>query len=182
MIRSGRRLAIVVGALLTLSTVGAGLAQAASDTQQGSVSATAPTMITASTDPTAAAPQLGGERLRALSDRLLERGLGRFGRHLVHATVTFLDRNGDLVTLQFDHGTVSAISDGSLTIAEAGGSSVTVATTDETRVRKGRQPAELTDLAVGDDIVVVSTLDSGAATARRIVMLPAAPTAGGGGS
>jgi hypothetical protein len=65
---------------------------------------------------------------------------------------------------------VSAIGDDTLTIAEAGGASETVATTAETRVRKDRKPAKLTDLAVGDEVFVVSVFDGGTATARGIVV------------
>jgi hypothetical protein len=155
MARPRWRLAIVAGALIILSTVGVGLAQAAP----------APAVPSASV--AEAAPPLLGERLR---ERVGERGPGRLGRHLVHGTVTFVGRDGELVTLQFDHGTVSAIGDDTVTIAEAGGASETVATTAETRVRKDRKPAKLTDLAVGDEVFVVSVVDGGTATARGIVV------------
>lgn len=173
------RLAIVAGALIVLSAIGGSLVQAAS----------APSASTASTgvvSPAATVPAaigsdlplLLGERLRALRDRFGDGGLGRLRKHLVHGTVTVLARDGKLVTIQLDHGTISSLGDGSITIAEAGGSSVTVATTAETRVRKDRQPASLAALAVGDEVVVASVVDGGSATARGIVVPP--PAAMGG--
>lgn len=84
--------------------------------------------------------------------------------------MTFVNRDGEIVTLQFDHGTISAIDAAAVTIAEKGGSNVTVGTNDDTRVRKGRKPATLADLAVGDEVFVVSVVDDGAATARGIVV------------
>lgn len=168
------RLAIVAAALLLLSAIGGGLVQASA-------------MPAAARDTAAGerAPLIG-ERLAALRDRFGPRELGRLRKHLVHGTVTVLDRDGKLITLQLDHGTIAAIGDGSITIHEAGDASVTVATTSETRVRKGRAPSNLAALAVGDEVVVVSELDGSTATARRILVPaprpdgPASPATPGG--
>ena len=105
--------------------------------------------------------------------------------HLVHGTLTVVDRDGKLVTYQLDHGTVSAVGTASITIAEAGGSSVTVSTTTATRVRKDAQPSTLAGLKVGDEVVVRSTVDGGTATRqadRRAAGGPAvtAPSGSGG--
>lgn len=159
------RLAIVAGALIVLSAIGGGLVQAASPS-------TSPTTAGAATS---TPPVVAGERLRALRDRLGNGALGRLRKHLVHGTVTVLDRDGKLIALQFDHGTVSAIGDGSISIAEAGGATVTVGTTAETRVRKDRAAASLGNLTLGDEVVVQSTVEAGSPTAKRIVVLPPAP-------
>ncbi|MDO8483463.1 MAG: DUF5666 domain-containing protein [Candidatus Limnocylindrales bacterium] len=171
------RLAIVAGALIVLSAIGGGLVQAgsASSASTTSTGPVPPTTAAAPTEIGSDLPSFVGERLRALRDRFGDRGLGRLRKHLVHGTVTVLDRDGELITLQFDHGTISAIGDGSITIAEAGGSSVTLATTAEARVRKDRKPASLSALAVGDEVVVHSVLDAGSATARWIVVPAHAP-------
>ena len=176
------RLALAAGAILVLSAFGGGVVQAvaaqASTAPATSTASGAPTSVT--TGPTANGsdlPTLAAERRLALRERLGDGGLGRLRKHLVHGTITVLDRDGKLITLQLDHGTVSAIGSGSVSIAEAGGTSVTVGTTAETRVRKDRKPASLTDLAVGDEVVVVSMVTDGTATARRIVVPPTAPTA-----
>jgi hypothetical protein len=158
------RLAIVAAALLLISAIGGGLAQAA------------PAPATAHGAAAAGSGASSGARLAALRDRLGPRELGRLRKHLVHGTVTVLDRDGKLITLQLDHGTISAIGDGSITIHEAGDTSVTVVTTSETRVRKGLRPSNLDALAVGNEVMVVSVLDGSTATARRIVVLIPRPT------
>lgn len=182
-----RRLAIVTGALIVLSAVGGGLAQAASTsstlsasiTTSGATDAVVPATATMSTETGADLPLFAGERLRALRDRFGDGNLARLRRHLVHGTVTVLDRDDKLVTLQLDHGTISAIGASSITIAEAGGSSVTVATNADTRVRKDRKPGSLAALAVGDEVVVKSVVDGGSATARRIVVPAPVPGSAG---
>jgi hypothetical protein len=132
------------------------------------------------------ATPVGGRQLARSVTGSAARDLGRLRKHLVHGTVTVLDRDGELITLQLDHGTIAAIGDGSITIGEAGNTSVTVATTADTRVRKGRAPASLAALAVGDEVVVVSVVDGSTATARRILVpaprasAPATPAAAGG--
>lgn len=171
------RLAIVIGALLLLTAVGAGFVQAAP--MAASTTATAPAVSTpAEFDPDE--PARLGERLRALRDRSGDGRLGRLRQHLVHGTFTVLNRDSDLVTIQLDHGTVAAIADGTVTISEAGGRSVTVTTTAETRVRKGAAPASLAALEVGDEVVVHSVVADGTATARFIVVPPAAPAVASG--
>jgi hypothetical protein len=162
------RLAIVAGALLLLTGLGAGLVQAAPSPASAAATSSAP-----AAEPDSPGPL--GERLRALRDRFGDGRLARFRQHLVHGTFTVLGRDGELVTIQLDHGTVAAIPDGTITIAEAGDTSVTVNTTDDTKVRKDRAPSLLAALDVGDEVVVHSIVEEGAATARFIVVPPPAP-------
>ena len=98
------RLAIMAAALVLLSAIGGGLVQAAP--------------VTASAHGTAVAGSGAstGARLAALRDRLGPRELGRLRKHLVHGTVTVLDRDGKLITLQLDHGTIATIGGSSITI------------------------------------------------------------------
>ena len=175
------RLGIVAGALIVLTAFGGGLVQAASGTptSAGSAAAAAPAPAAGSSTTTSEQPSYAGERLRALRDRLADRGLGRFRKHLVHGTFTVLDRDSAPVTVQLDHGTVSSIGEGSITIAEAGGSSVTVGTTADTRVRKGGKPATLAALVLGDEVFVRSIVEGGSAGVRSIVVPPAAPAGAG---
>lgn len=172
-----RRLALMVGALIVLGAISGGLVRAAAANANP---ATTTTAAAPPTEPGTDLPLFVGERLRALRDRFGDGGLGHLRRHLVHGTVTVLDRNGKLITLQLDHGTISAIGDDSITIAEAGGSSVTVRTTAETRVRKDRKSASLAALAVGDEVVVHSIVDGGSATARWILVPPPVPASATG--
>ncbi len=173
------RLGLVAGALVVLGAIGAGLVQAAPAPASPRADAAAPVAtaddaaalldaLALTTDPASSSGAIPAQLL-ALRDRLEGRLAGLRG-HLVHGTLTVLDRDGKLVTLQLDHGTVSAVGGGSITIAEAGGTSVSVATTAQTRVRKDKKPATLADLKVGDEVVVTSTVDGGSATAKRVVV------------
>jgi hypothetical protein len=98
----------------------------------------------------------------------------RLGRHLVHAEATVTDRDGNLVTLQFDHGTVESIDGTSLAISEQGGATVTVSVDDATKIWVGREQGGLGDLTAGAEIFVQSRLDDGGALARRILIAPTA--------
>jgi hypothetical protein len=64
-----------------------------------------------------------------------------------------------------------------MTVAEAGGASVTLTTDTTTRVRKDGKKATLADLRSGNEVVVVS-LVGGTGTSRAILVVipPAAPT------
>ena len=99
--------------------------------------------------------------------------LGRWAlKHLVHAVVTVEGEDGDLYTIQLDRGTVTVVDADSLTVSEAGGSSVTVALNSETRVREGRERSNLDAVDVGDEVFVQSRIDGGT-LAKRIVIIPA---------
>lgn len=116
------------------------------------------------------APELeraAGDPPGALRQRLLRLA----GRNVVHAEVV-VDRDGELVTFRLDRGTVSSVGSGTLSIAQAGGRSASVATTAETRVRRDRAKATLGDLESGDVAVVLSRVEGDTATAV-FVLVPA---------
>lgn len=160
------RIALTGGAVLVLGITGVGLALAASPAPSSLAPAASSSAPVAS--PPATAPGL----------RMLR---GRIGwRALVHAEIT-LDRPAKgLVTVDLDHGTIVAIGDGSISIAEAGGSTVTVATDGSTRVRVDGKAATLADLHAGDQVYVVSRLVSdGSPSVAAIVVVPRAQPASG---
>jgi uncharacterized protein DUF5666 len=97
----------------------------------------------------------------------------RLARHIVHAEVTVTGRDGELIVLAFDHGTVQSVDGGTLTIAEAGGAAETVSIDDETIVYVGRKHGDLDDLKVGAEVFVQSRVD-GSTLAKRILVLPEA--------
>jgi hypothetical protein len=102
----------------------------------------------------------------------------RFARwkQLVHATVT-VDRPGTgIQTFNLDHGTIVALPAGSITISEAGGTSITVATDTSTRVRKGGVKAVLGNLAAGDQVMVVSVVGGAGPARALLVIVPLAST------
>lgn len=166
-----RRVAIVAGSALLVALAGVGIAQA----QPSGPTPAAPTVAAAPSDPDIAAidavlaaeqvapdatGRLGAERLRRLA----------VWKHLVHGTVVVDLPKAGLITIQLDHGTISAVNATSLTIAEAGGSSVTVSLSDESRVRRDGAKAAIADLRTGDVVVVMSKVESGGTTAYLVVV------------
>jgi hypothetical protein len=168
------RVALTGGAIVVLLALGIGLVAAST----GGVPASNTAALPASTDGPAAsgAPDQPRSGIR----HFLEKHAGRLGigKHLVHVTATFTDKDGKLVTIQIDHGTVQSIGNGSLTIAEAGGTTVTVSTDTDTKVWVGRDAAKLGDLKTGDTVFVQSRVD-GSTLAKRILEVPAAAATGG---
>jgi len=176
------RLALTGGAVTVLAVAGIGFAAATgTPTAEGDVAADPPAAMSGATDEAsdqavdltadlAADITLAG-RIGPADGRGLARLL-RAGRHLVHAEVAVTDRDGNLVRLQFDHGTVQSIRGGTLTIAEAGGGTFTVSTSDTTIVRVGREQGDLGDVTVGAEVLVQSRVDGGV-LAKRILVLPA---------
>ena len=173
------RVALTGGAITVLAVAGIGFAAASSG-----ASAKAPTSANVGTtsDTTAATDMDLGIDLAAdvqSNDKLgpadgakLKRLL-RLGRHLVHADVTVTDKDGNLIHVQLDHGTVQSINGATLVIAEAGGGPETVTTSDATKVHVGRELGDLGDLAVGAEVFVQSRIDAGTTLAKRIIVIPA---------
>ncbi len=158
------RLVLAGGALVLLAAIGLGAvnAGASPNAAGGGASADAPAVL--ASNPAGAVANANAPALRPR----------RLGRALVHGVVTLdLPRKG-LVTMQLDHGTVSAIDGANLKISESGDSSVTIATDGKTRVRKHGGQAKLVDLKVGDEVFVVSEIEGGQSIAYRIVV-PKAP-------
>ncbi len=116
---------------------------------------------------------LAAETNAAPADRAGPRGqlrrLAAWGR-LVHATVVVDLKKGGLTTVQLDRGTISAVSATSLTIAEAGGGSVTVQLGDETRVRRDGGKAAIAALKTGDAVFVMSKVEAGGTGAYLVVV------------
>ena len=157
------RIALTGAAIVTLGVAGIGLASASNSAppaQSGGGSAASDELAL-----DAALDAARGTDAGAL-------GRGRwFLRHVVHAVVTVEGREGDLVTIQLDRGTVTAVDADSLTLSEKGGGTVTVSLNDETRVREGRERAKLDAIDVGDDLFVQSRVD-GSTLAKRILIVP----------
>ena len=176
------RLALTGAALVVLAVAGIGFAAAAGTggPQRAATVQSAPSTDAGSDGDTgpAAAPQRGplGGGLDEAYGRL-----GRLGGRLVHAEATVLDKDGNVIEIQLDHGTITAIGDSSITLSEAGESTVVVKTDADTKVRIGREEGSLDDLAVGDEIFVQSRVDGGNVLAKHILEKPAAATTTSGG-
>lgn len=182
------RIALVASCLVALGAVGVGLVFANDPSGAAPVGGS----------PADTSPASGGDRLGALGQGLLgfrdpgagpaggpgaarpdarprlpERG-GRLER-IVHVEATLDLPAKGIVTMAVDHGTISAIDDGRISVKEKNDRTVTLKTSDETKVRKAGEPAKLSDLKVGDEVVVMSRLEDGSFAAYRIVVPPAQP-------
>ena len=175
------RVALTGGAILVLAVAGIGFAAAAGPATTRTASAPANAANAAAADGATADTDLA---IKLASDlelddpaAVLDAGrlgrLLRLGRHLVHAEVTVTDEDGKLVHLQLDHGTVQSVGGGTLVIAEAGGGTETVTTSDATKVHIGRELGDLGDVAVGAEIFVQSRIDGSTVLAKRIIVIPA---------
>jgi hypothetical protein len=169
------RVVLTGGAIVILLGAGIGFVAASSIASTGSPAAHA----APSGDPNAsAAPgdeKAGGAHALKRLGAFLGGRDGRLGlgRRLVHVTATVLDKDGNLIQLQLDHGKIQAIGDGSLTVSEAGGATVTVSTDTATVVRSGREKGVLADLKVGDEVFVQSRIDGGTTLAKHVFKVPA---------
>jgi len=174
------RLVLTGAAIVILVTVGVGLVAAsanpaAAPTGNSSVAA-APGSSPAASDATGNHPGL-----RKLLARLGRVGEGAHA--FVNGTLHFIDKSGNLITIQLDHGTIASIGNGTLTISEAGGTQVTVSTDTTTVVRLGGGAGigKLSDLKVGDQVFVQSRVDGGTTLAKHILRVPATTSTTTGG-
>jgi hypothetical protein len=183
-----RRLAIPAIAVLTLSLgtvalVGAGMAIGASArpvTGAGAAGAGMTSDSAAATADTAAGDLdalLAADQsaARPVNPNRSVAGLRRLaaGDRLVHGTVLVdLPALGGLTTIQLDHGTIKSVSPTSLSVSEAGGTTATVSLGVETRVRKHAAKAKAADLAVGDEVFLMSKV-AGGETDAYLVVVPA---------
>jgi hypothetical protein len=170
-LRAGAIVAVVGLAIVGVAAASDGWASTPAETPAvaagGGIHTPDPTSVDGAVDAILAADQTAApERLRAGVLRRLAAW-----RHLVHATATLdLPALGGLTTVQLDHGTVSAVSTTSLTIAEVGGTSVTVDLGASPKVRRNGTKAAVTDLKTGDEAFVMSRVESDGTEAYLIVV------------
>jgi hypothetical protein len=189
MTMSIRRAVLTAGALVLLGFAAIGLVQAASSAGgapattlaaapagPATTTATSPdaleTALAGQLDAILAADQTAAAHPTAARDNAAGPGLRRLrlGRHLVHATVVLDLPEKGLTTIQVDHGTISKVGATSLTIAETGGTAATVTLSDETRVRRNGEKAAVGDLKTGDEVFVMSKIESGGTNAYLVVV------------
>jgi len=167
---------ILTGAAITVLAVGGIGLTSAAGSPGGRATVAAPEGTTAPEDVPGDTDRIHArdrDRLLAEDTDLAPARLRYLRRHLVHAEITVTDRDGNLVQLQADHGTIQAVGATSLTIAEAGGGAVTVALNGDTIIRLGRDAGTTADLKIGAEVFVRSVVDDGAAVAHRVVIVPA---------
>lgn len=173
-----RRIAVVAGITVLLALAAIAVVRAAATAESQPL---AP--VAAAVGPASAADDAGlaleldailaADTAAVATDRAAARGeLRRLAawRRLVHATVVVDLKEGGLTTVQLDHGTISAVSARSLTIQEAGGSSVTVELGTETRVRRDGARAAVEALKAGDEVFAMSKVEAGGTSAYLVVV------------
>jgi len=173
--------AVLVFALAAAALVGAGIAigSSARAVPGTAGSATGDSVagdsVAGDLDALLAADQSAAGNARPANPNRSVAGLRRLaaGERLVHGTVLVnLPALGGLTTIQIDHGTIKAVSPTSLSVSETGGTTATVSLGGETRVRKHAAKGNVGDLAVGDEVFVMSKVDGGA-TEAYLVVVPA---------
>lgn len=87
----------------------------------------------------------------------LRRGLHGPGKHAIRSEAVLppLEDGGEFRTVRTDQGRLERIDGSTLVIAEEDGTEVTVPVQDDTRIRREREEAELSDLEVGDHVHTV---------------------------
>ncbi len=121
-------------------------------------------------DPLGAADTAGLGKLR--------QGLGLLrGRAIVHVEAVVETRANGIQTFSLDHGTVGAVSSTSITLAEAGGRSATIALDSATRFRaRGKSAVTAADVAPGAEVFVLSKKSGPGWLGLRVLLVPSQPT------
>ncbi|MGH3869021.1 MAG: DUF5666 domain-containing protein [Pseudonocardiaceae bacterium] len=122
-----------------------------------------------SSDPPSPAPPTSSSAAPAPDD--MEHGHGRHGgplSRIVHgeATLTTKDHGYQVVDLQ--RGIVDSVNSGQLTVRSADGFTATYMTNNATKIRKGRESSDISQVLANDRVTVVATKTNGTATATRI--------------
>jgi hypothetical protein len=174
------RLALTGAAMVVLLALAAGLALGRPARSAIPAGDPAPVGTEAARVGNDSAPSVDGGWLEALAavakptDRGADAGLAHLGRffrharHLVHAEATLDLPEVGLTTFALDHGVLTAIDGGSLTLRASDGSTASVATNADTKVRKERQKVGLADLALGAEAYVLSVKEDGLFVARHV--------------
>ncbi|MGZ6344594.1 MAG: hypothetical protein ACXWOW_04705 [Candidatus Limnocylindrales bacterium] len=108
------------------------------------------------------------------------RGFGVFGLGgaIVHVEGTLQTRAKGLITFALDHGTAAGVSDTSLTVAEAGGASVTVALNADTKIAlRGVKNAKGSAIPKDAQVFVLSQKQGNGWLAMRIIVVVPRPAA-----
>lgn len=125
---------------------------------------------TASATPSASASATPGAGSTAKPDKdkakAGHRAKGDLTRRALHGEVTLGGKQHEVV--DFQRGTVSAVSATSITVQSKDGYSATYVVDARTKVRQAKQQAAIADVKTGDKVRVVGVKDGSTVTATRI--------------
>jgi hypothetical protein len=91
-------------------------------------------------------------------------GLGR----AIRGEAVVGTRQGEFKTVKFDRGTLDSVDGTTLVIKEADGTTVRVATDDNTKFRRDREQAQLSDLKAGDHVAALQVKDGDSYTTKFV--------------
>ena len=105
------------------------------------------------------------------------RDLMRRAGRVLHGEFVVKDRQEATRTMLVQSGQVTAVDGATLTVKSADGWTATWTTSDETRVREGRQKAAVSDIAAGDKVRVTGDRTADKKGAAKLVLIGAGPQA-----
>jgi hypothetical protein len=119
--------------------------------------ATSPQQVALAQDQTPARPQKAGRAGGGI-------GLGR----AIRGDAVVGDRQGQFRNVHFDRGTLESVDGTTLVIKEDDGKIVNVGTNDQTRIRRDREQAQLSDLKPGDHVAALQVKDGDTFTTKFV--------------
>lgn len=157
---------ILATALSTLALAGAvGVGVASADpTPSPSSSPSATTSPSAPT--TTPAPDQGAKKKADKADKAAKKGKRDLTRRALHGEVTLGGKKAKVV--DFQRGTVKAVSDSSITVVSKDDFSATYVVDAKTKVRQAKEKAAIGDVKTGDMVRVVAVKSGSALTATKI--------------
>lgn len=94
-----------------------------------------------------------------ISDEQRDPGLRMQRGQMLSSQRSFLNADGEVVTIFHDRGEVAAVDGDSLTIERADGERLVFEISEETRIRRNGEEASLSDLEQGDRVMVLRVDD-----------------------
>lgn len=149
-----------LGGGLAVVLIGAG-AVAVSGMASADTATPTPTTSAGATDGSGHGPGPMGGRFGGFG------AMGPLGE-VLHGTAVAKDKDGNLVTYEAQRGSVTAVSASSISVKSEDGYEHTYEVNDATEVNRD---GAISDIATGDEVVVIATQDGGTSTATRIVNL-----------
>ena len=105
------------------------------------------------------------------------RDLIRRAGRVLHGEFVVADREGATRTMLVQSGEVTAVDGATFTVKSKDGWTATWTTTDETKVREGRQKAAVADISVGDKVRATGDRAAEKKGDARLVLIGAGPQA-----
>ena len=154
---------ILATALSTLALAGAvGVGVASADPTPGPSAGSSATS-SPSAPTTTPVPDQGAQKK---ADKAAKKGKRDLARRALHGEVTLGGKKAKVV--DFQRGTVKAVSDSSITVVSKDGFSATYVVDAKTKVRQAKEKATIGDVQTGDKVRVVAVKSGSTLTATKV--------------